>query len=98
MKYTIYTHGVRLSAENKEQIGEKTGRLTKYLQHPLPVEITFRKEGKGSQITCVLMYGEGKHVVRAEQSGYSVEESLDKGLDVLKRELVKQHEKSREQE
>lgn len=96
MKYTIYTHGVRLSNFNKDQIGEKTARLEKYLHHPLPVEITFRREGKG-MIACTLMYGEGKHVLRAERTNHSLEGSLDEALAALKRELVKQHEKMREQ-
>lgn len=92
MKYTIYTHGVKLSAHNKDQIGEKTARLEKFLKHPLPVEVTFRREGKGL-ITCALMYGEGKHVLRAERESHSVEESLDLALGALKRELVKQNDK-----
>ncbi len=96
MKYTVSTHGVKLSAYNKDQIGEKTARLEKYLHHPLPVEIVFRREGKG-MITCTLMYGEGKHVLRAERTNHSLEDSLDEALGALKRELVKQHEKQRSQ-
>lgn len=94
MKYTIFAHGVTLSEQNKEQIGEKTARLEKYLKHPFPVEITFRKETKGALIICILMYGEGKHVLRAERAGHSLEESLDLALGALKRELIKQNDKS----
>lgn len=94
MKYTIITHKVELSELNKEQISERVGRLTKYLRHPLPVEISFGREGKGL-ITCRLMYGEGKHVLYAERSSHSLEESLDLALSALKRELVRQQDKSR---
>lgn len=89
VKYTLSAHDVVLSAFNKRQIEEKVERLSKYLRHPFPVEITFRREGKGL-ILCAIAYGEGKQTLHAERSNHSLEQSLDEVLAAFKRELVKQ--------
>lgn len=96
MRYTLSAHGVVLSAFNRRQVEEKVGRLAKYLQHPLPVEITLRREGKGL-ITCGLTYGEGKRALHAERSHHSLEAALDEVLEVFRRELLKQRERARAQ-
>lgn len=94
VKYTLSAHNIVLSAFNRRQIEEKIGRLEKYLRHPLPVEITFRREGKGL-ILCAVTYGEGKQTLHAERANHSLEESLDQVLEALKKELIKQHERAR---
>lgn len=96
MRYTLSVHGVVLSAFNRRRIEEKMSRIAKYLRHPLPVEITFRREGKGL-VACGITYGEGKLALHAERSNHTLEESLDKTLDAFKKELIKQHEKQRVQ-
>lgn len=97
MKYTLHTHNIVLSDVNRRQIEEKIGRLAKHLRHPWPVEMTFRREGKGL-IMCSLTYGEGKQTIHAERSSHSLEESLDGALEALKREIIKHHEKERFQD
>ncbi|MEK7556922.1 MAG: HPF/RaiA family ribosome-associated protein [Patescibacteria group bacterium] len=94
MRYTLSTHGVVLSAFNRRQIEEKAARLSKYLQHPLPIEITLRREGKGL-ITCGVTYGEGKRVLHAERSHQSLEAGLDEALEALKKEIIRTRERSR---
>lgn len=89
MRYTLSAHDVVLSAFNRRQIEEKVSRLEKYLRHRFPVEITFRREGKGL-ILCAVTYGEGKHTLHAERGSHSLEQSLDEVLAAFKKEIIKQ--------
>lgn len=95
MRYTLYTQNVVLSAFNRRLLEEKVRRVEKYLKHPLPLEVSVRCEGKARTFVCTLMYGAGKHVLRAERHGATLEDSLDAALEALRHELIKQRERMR---
>lgn len=95
MRYTLYTQNIVLSPFNRRLIEEKLQRIEKYLRHPLPLEVRVKREGRAGMFVCVLMYGAGKHVLRAEREGATLEASLDEALEALRRELVEQRERQR---
>lgn len=94
MKYTLYTQNIVLSPFSRRQLEEKIQRVGKYLQHPHPLEVVLRKEGK-VLFRCSLTYGNGKHALHAERSRETLEASLDEALEALRRELTKQRERQR---
>jgi ribosomal subunit interface protein len=95
MRYTLYTQNIVLSPFSRRQLEEKVQRIEKFLRHPLPLEVAIKQEGRAGAFVCALTYGEGKHVLHAERSGDTFEDSLDAALLALRHELIKQRDRQR---
>ena len=95
MKYTLASHSIEISDYQQAQIEEKIMKLEKHLPDPLPLEIAFTNDSP-EVVRCHLNYGNGKNTSHCEQTGATIEDSLDKAIEMLRRELIKKHEKERD--